>query len=60
MDSESRKLLEDILTAQVLLLSAEIARQTTTVIRPGNDFTKEAVAKIKANRSRILEMLLID
>jgi hypothetical protein len=62
MDPLSQRMLENILTAQVLLLSVEIEQRKRKVgtNRPGGDFTKEAIQEIKQKREGIIRQLLID
>jgi len=56
MTDADRRLLETIPTAQVLVLSKELAKESSTV-RIGGDYVHEAAALIRAQRSRVLTAL---
>lgn len=56
---ENKQLLEDILTAQVLLLSRliDMEKRTSGTTRMGGDYSREAVKLIRAKQPEVLRLL---
>jgi hypothetical protein len=62
MDPLSQRMLENILTAQVLTLAGEMQRQSGKPVPDlsGHDYVKDAVREIKQKREGLIQMLLDD
>jgi hypothetical protein len=62
MDPLSQRMLENILTAQVLVLAGEMQRRSgkSTPDRSGHDYVKDAIQEIKQTREGVIRMLLVD